>query len=394
MYNNALELKAIIEKTNSNISTVVLENECLLAETTPEIILERTYNILKVMKESATMGLEKDIRSISGFTGGEAKRMNLYSKTGNTICGSIINQAMAKAFSSAEVNASMGKVVAAPTAGSCGIVPAALFTCGELLRERLMKEAGGDFLGASGVGLGAEHITGGDAESAGAGGEHVSGVSGARAGGEQVSGVSGARAGGEQVSGAEEAAAAMCAGAKEVAEAEAVADRQAHAIYVTKLVDKKMAMGLLTAAGIGQIIAKNATLSGAEGGCQAECGAAAAMAAAALVEMYGGTPDMAFNAAGIAIMNILGLVCDPVAGLVELPCSRRNASGVVNAMSSADMGLAGVKSIIPFDEIVEAMYKVGKALPESLRETGMGGIADTPTGRRMACKLYDAEKDE
>lgn len=298
MYNNASELKALIEKANSNISSVVLENECLLAETTPEVIMERTYNILKVMKESATMGLEKDIRSISGFTGGEAKRMNLYSKTGNTICGSIINQAMAKAFSSAEVNASMGKVVAAPTAGSCGIVPAALFTCGELLSERLMGEAE---------------------------------------------------------------------------------------------VNQKMAMGLLTAAGIGQIIAKNATLSGAEGGCQAECGAAAAMAAAALVEMYGGTPDMAFNAAGIAIMNILGLVCDPVAGLVELPCSRRNASGVVNAMSSADMGLAGVKSIIPFDEIVEAMYKVGKALPESLRETGMGGIADTPTGRKMACKLYEPE---
>ena len=319
MYNNAIELKAIIEKTNSNISSVVLENECLLAETTPEIIMERTYNILKVMKESATMGLEKDIRSISGFTGGEAKKMNLYSKTDNTICGSIINQAMAKAFSSAEVNASMGKVVAAPTAGSCGIVPAALFTCGELLTAKLMKE------------------TGGDAESAGAGGE-------------------------------------------------------AHAIRVANLVDQKMALGLLTAAAIGQIIAKNATLSGAEGGCQAECGAAAAMAAAALVEMYGGTPDMAFNAAGIAIMNILGLVCDPVAGLVELPCSRRNASGVVNAMSSADMGLAGVKSIIPFDEIVEAMYKVGKALPESLRETGMGGIADTPTGRRMACKLYDVEK--
>lgn len=344
MYNNALELKALIEEARSNISSVVLENECLLAETTPEVIMERTYNILKVMKESATMGLEKDIRSISGFTGGEAKRMNLYSKTGNTICGSIINQAMAKAFSSAEVNASMGKVVAAPTAGSCGIVPAALFTCGELLSERLMKETGGDAEGAAGAGT--EQVTGAE-ETAGADAEKVAGAGGCE---------------------------------------------QAHAIRVAKIVDQKMAMGLLTAAGIGQIIAKNATLSGAEGGCQAECGAAAAMAAAALVEMYGGTPDMAFNAAGIAIMNVLGLVCDPVAGLVELPCSRRNASGVVNAMSSADMGLAGVKSIIPFDEIVEAMYKVGKALPESLRETGMGGIADTPTGRRMACKLYDVEK--
>lgn len=333
MYNNALELKAIIDEKNSTISGIVLENECRLAETTPEKIMDRTYNLLKVMKESATLALNKDVRSVSGFTGGDAKRMNLYSQKGNTICGTVVNQAMAKAFSSSEVNASMGKVVAAPTAGSCGIVPAAILTCGELLTEKLMSESAKDF---PGTGAAREQLTG----------------------------------------------------------AEEVADPQAQVLYVSKLVETKMALGLLTAAGIGQIIAKNATLSGAEGGCQAECGAAAAMAAAALVEMYGGTPDMAFNAAGIAIMNILGLVCDPVAGLVELPCAKRNASGVINAMTSADMGLAGVESVIPFDEIVEAMYRIGKIMPVSLKETAMGGLAATPTGKRMACQLYGEKPNQ
>jgi L-serine dehydratase len=128
-------------------------------------------------------------------------------------------------------------------------------------------------------------------------------------------------------------------------------------------------------------------LSGAAGGCQAECGVAAAMAAAALVEMFDGTPEMAFNAASIAIMNVLGLICDPVAGLVEIPCGKKNSSGVVNAMASADIALAGVDSVIPFDEVVAAMYKVGKQLPESLRETSMGGLATTPTALKLAEQL-------
>jgi L-serine dehydratase len=137
------------------------------------------------------------------------------------------------------------------------------------------------------------------------------------------------------------------------------------------------------------LIKKNATISGAEGGCQAECGAGAAMAAAGIVELYGGTPEMAFDAAAIAIKSILGLVCDPVAGLVEVPCSKRNATGVVNAMACADMALAGIKSVIPFDEVVDAMYKIGKALPAALRETSLGGLATTPTGETIRCRLSE-----
>lgn len=305
MYNNSAELRALINEKNPTIASVVLENECRLSETTAEVILERTKKLLKVMRDSATLALDRDIRSVSGFTGGDAKKMSEYGKAGRSLCGPIVVNAMAKAYSCSEVNASMGKVVAAPTAGSCGIVPAAVLTGGEKLSEE---------------------------------------------------------------------------------------SRTAGLPLSEEALEEKMAFGLLTAAGVGQIIAKNATLSGAEGGCQAECGAAAAMAAAALVEMNGGTPDMAFHAAGIAIMNILGLVCDPVAGLVELPCAKRNASGVINAMISADMGLAGIESVIPFDEVVDAMYKVGKALPATLRETAMGGLATTPTGTRMSCQLYGEKK--
>ena len=143
-----------------------------------------------------------------------------------------------------------------------------------------------------------------------------------------------------------------------------------------------------TASGIGQLIVKKATVSGAEGGCQAECGSAAAMAAGAVVEMLGGTPAQAFDAAAIAMQNIMGLVCDPVAGLVEMPCAKRNASGVANALVSADLALSGIFSEIPFDEVVEAMYKVGKALPSTLRETALGGVATTPTALAMKEKIY------
>jgi L-serine dehydratase len=198
---------------------------------------------------------------------------------------------MSRALSCTEVNAAMGRIVAAPTAGSCGILPAVIITAAEAL-------------------------------------------------------------------GADE---------------------------------DKMIEGLFTASGVGQIIAKNATLSGAEGGCQAECGSASAMAAAAVVEMAGGTPQMAFDAAAIALQNVLGLVCDPIAGLVEVPCSNRNASGAVNALICADLVLSGANSVIPFDEVVQAMYRIGKLMPESLRETAIGGLAATPTAVKLSKQLL-AEK--
>ena len=135
------------------------------------------------------------------------------------------------------------------------------------------------------------------------------------------------------------------------------------------------------------LIDEHASLAGAQGGCQAECGSAAAMAAAAVVEMMGGSPKAAFNAAAIAIKNQLGLVCDPVAGLVQLPCSFRNASGAVNAAISADLALAGQDPKIPADECIDAMYKVGKKLPMELRETALGGVATQPAGRMYAEQL-------
>ena len=143
-----------------------------------------------------------------------------------------------------------------------------------------------------------------------------------------------------------------------------------------------------TAAYIGMIISKNATVSGAEGGCQAECGSASAMAAAALAEMQGGSPQQCLDAAAIALKNVMGLVCDPVAGLVEIPCAKRNASGVANALLSADLVMAGIRSMIPFDEVVSAMYKVGRMLPEALRETAKGGVATTPTGLRYKKQVF------
>jgi len=291
MYNNACELLALTKANEARISDIVLDNECKITEKTRQEIWEHTRKILQVMQDSSNEAQQRSIVSISGLSGGDATKMAAYRQKGRTICGDTVNLAIARALSCSEINASMGRIVAAPTAGSCGIVPAAVITTAELIES-----------GAS------------------------------------------AR-------------------------------------------ENLMIAALLTASGVGQIIAKNATLSGAEGGCQAECGSASAMAAAALVEMLGGTPEMSFHAAAITLMNILGLVCDPVAGLVELPCAYRNAMGVLNAMSSADMALAGVRSIIPFDEVVDAMYKVGKSMPAALRETGLGGLAATPTAIKLAKEL-------
>ena len=150
------------------------------------------------------------------------------------------------------------------------------------------------------------------------------------------------------------------------------------------LSDEVMTQALYVAAGFGQVIASRASISGAEGGCQAEVGSASGMAAAALVHLMGGTPEQMAHACAMALSNILGLVCDPVAGLVEVPCVKRNVMGAVNALSCAEMALCGVKNAIPCDEVIDAMRSVGDALPASLRETGMGGLAATPTGRRIA----------
>ncbi len=283
MFNKAVEVLEQCNSENKKISDIVIERDIISLEISREELIAKMEEVLSVMKSSALEALDKEIISVSGLTGGNSKKIQDYKNNHKTLSGEFLNGAMAKAFSTSEVNASMGRVVAAPTAGASGIMPSAILSAQENLN----------------------------------------------------------------------------------------------------LTDDDMIRGLFAAAGIGEICAKNATISGAEGGCQAECGVAAAMAAGAIVEMAGGSPEASFVAASFALTNIMGLVCDPIGGLVEYPCALRNASGVVNAFISADMALAGVQSLIPFDEVVEAMYKVGKALPESLRETAKGGLAITPTAKKL-----------
>jgi len=272
---------------NQPISQITLREEAADSGRTPLDIHNELHSMLEVMRQSSKAALDHGLKTIGGMIGGDAHRAWEYAG-GRPLCGELIGKAMARALSCSESNASMGRICAAPTAGACGILPAALLTAGEFFEKD----------------------------------------------------------------------------------------------------DDALVDALLTASGVGAVIARNATISGAEGGCQAECGAAAAMAAAAIVEMAGGSPETCFDAAAIALQNIMGLVCDPIAGLVESPCSLRNASGVVNAMLSADLALSGVHSVVPFDEVVEAMYSVGRMLPTDLRETALGGVAKTPTGKSIRDRVF------
>ena len=282
------ELLNICSEQNISLSEFAIKEEMERSEISREEVIQKMKTVLDVMKESTNEGREKKIYSVSGLIGRDAYKLNKYIKNGKTLTGPVMNKAMARALSCSEVNASMGRIVACPTAGSCGILPAVIITAGEALG----------------------------------------------------------------------------------------------------LDDEGMIMGLFASSAVGMIIADNATVAGAEGGCQAECGAAAAMGSAAVVEMMGGTPEMSLNAAAIVIKNILGLVCDPVAGLVEIPCAKRNFAGAVSALTTADVVMAGISSKIPFDDMVEAMYRVGKQLPASLRETAEGGTATTETGLKLKKEVY------
>lgn len=277
------ELIEICTKEHISLSEFAIRNEMEESGCLREEVLEKMSKNLKTMKEAATKALNEKVISVSGLIGGDAYRINDYVNKGNTLTGDFMVKAMARAISCSEVNASMGRIVACPTAGSCGILPAVIITAGEKLNKS----------------------------------------------------------------------------------------------------DDELIKALFTSSIVGVVIAQNASISGAEGGCQAECGSAAAMGSAAVVEMMGGTPEMCLNAGAIVIKNILGLVCDPIAGLVEVPCAKRNASGAVSALTTADLVMAGVVSKIPFDDTVLAMNKVGKSLPPSLRETAMGGLAVTPTGLEL-----------
>lgn len=276
------------EEQGKSFSRIVLESQAQELEMPVEQLEKKMRKHFQVMWESAREGENAEMRSASGLTGGAAAKVMERAQRGESLCGAAFGKAVARALAVSECNACMGRIVAAPTAGSCGILPAALIT---VMEEKNLPE---------------------------------------------------------------EAAVAA----------------------------------LFTAAGVGMVIAANATVSGAQGGCQAEVGSASAMAAAAVVEMAGGTPKMCADACAIALKNVLGLVCDPVAGLVEVPCVKRNAMGVVNALAAAEMALAGVSSVIPADEVIVAMKRVGNTMPASLRETAEGGLADTPTGRIIAEKIF------
>lgn len=284
-FNTGAELLSICKRESIPIYEAMLRRELELGDLSRNALREEMQRNLAVMRASIERGLGEAHRSVSGLSGGDAQKLDAYAS--NALMGPVLARAVAASMAVVEVNASMGRIVAAPTAGASGILPGALLTAGQ-------KRGWGD----------------------------------------------------------------------------------------DKLID-----GLFTAAAVGAVIATGATIAGAEGGCQAETGAGAAMAAAAIAELSGARPAACLDAAAIALKNVMGLVCDPVAGLVECPCIKRNALGAANAFLAADLVLSGVGSIIPFDETVAAMRVVGKALPQDLRETARGGLAATPTARRITKEL-------
>lgn len=290
-YKSISELVNAASSAGKTISEVVLADQAEQLCISPDTLFERMDARLSVMEDSVKAGMNPALRSTSGLTGGDASRMWDHAASGG-ICGGFTNRAMARALAVSENNAAMGKIVAAPTAGSCGILPGAVVSM--LDEGRCSREAA--------------------------------------------------------------------------------------------------VMALFTAGAFGMVIAQNASIAGAEGGCQAECGSAAAMAAAALVELMGGMPQQCAHACAMAIKNQLGLVCDPVAGLVEIPCIKRNVSGVAMAFSSAEMALAGIESKIPADECIGAMREVGCSIPSALRETAKGGLAATPTGERLREQVFGSRK--
>lgn len=278
-FKNAKELLALCREKNLSISEVMRQREILLGETTAEIVDQRMDRVLEIMKDAAFSPIKDPVISMGGLIGGEARKLCEFHDLGKSLCGNVLGKGITYAMATLETNASMGLIVASPTAGSAGIVPGLMLAL------------------------------------------------------QEVYGFS----------------------------------------------DEKIRQALFNAGAIGYLAMRNATVAGAVGGCQAEVGIASAMAASAAVELLGGTPLQCTYAASTVLMNMLGLVCDPVGGLVEYPCQNRNAAGVSNALIAAEMSLAGITQFIPLDEMIDTMYTVGKKLPAELRETALGGCAATPS---------------
>lgn len=293
--NNLIEpFKSVAElvdksiKDNCSISDSIIEYECVNSgRSEEEVIAEMGKNFL-AMKESIKNGVNRENKMLADIFGGNAKKMSDFIANGKSICGISLSKVIRNALAVMEVNGSMGKVVACPTAGSAGTLPAAVLTIAEQ----------------------------------------------------------------------------------------------------NNIEDEKVIKALFTGAGIGMIIAEKATISGSVGGCQAECGVASAMAAAIITEMFGGSNSQITSSSSIALGNILGLVCDPVAGTVELPCIQRNVMAAANAIVSAEMALAGIDSVIPLDEMIGALDEVGNLMDISLKDTLGSGISNTATARRIEAELF------
>ncbi len=281
------EILTISKENNKPFWRVVLEDDMEERLVSEEESVKKMQQLYLAMKE-ADKAYDEKLISSSGLVGGDGAKMEQAVKAGKVLGGNFIGVVIAKALKMGESNACMKKIVAAPTAGSCGVIPAVLISYEEQYRAPLQK--------------------------------------------------------------------------------------MIEAMYV--------------ASGIGEVIAARAFLSGAAGGCQAEIGSASAMAAGALAYLNGGDEESIVHAAAMSLKNLLGLVCDTVGGLVEVPCVKRNVVGAVNAIASADMAVAGIRSQIPPDEVIDAMREVGESLPKTLRETGEGGLAATPTGREIKKKIF------
>ncbi|MBR1623018.1 MAG: L-serine ammonia-lyase, iron-sulfur-dependent, subunit alpha [Pseudobutyrivibrio sp.] len=278
-FKKAEEMLELCDKKGLTISEIMKLRECSQFETTEDEIVYKMQHAWEIMKESALGPTKNAVKSMGGLIGGEAKKLNEHRTKGKSIVGAVMSKAITYSMAVLEVNASMGLIVASPTAGSSGVVPGVLLA----LQEEY----------------------------------NVS--------------------------------------------------------------DDRIIDGLFNASAIGYLAMQNATVAGAVGGCQAEIGVAAAMAASAATELMGGTPRECTYAASTVLMNMLGLICDPVRGLVEYPCQNRNASGAANALIAAEMSLSGITQMIPLDEMLECMYNVGRRLPVEFRETAKGGCATTPS---------------
>ena len=280
-YHSIRQLEELCKTEQKPVWKIVLKAEQTETDETEKQIFERMRQMYHEMK-AADEGYAAELRSASGMAGGDGEKMHRFNVTGKNLCSGYMALAMEKALKMGESNACMKRIVAAPTAGACGVLPAVLITYEQFY----------------------------------------------------------------------------------------------------KIPEAKMLEGMYIAAGVGQVIAERACIAGAQGGCQAEIGSASCMAAAAITYIRGGSTKQVFDAGAFALKSLLGLVCDPLGGLVEVPCIKRNVIGSVNAITASDMAMAEIESKVPLDEVIDAMAEVGDLLPCSLEETSQAGLAQTETGKK------------